>query len=130
MSAYAVTKWIYISLSYEFCEPIYRPITPANRWLLWSDLQLEQTQNSASGKAARWALYPRFSCSYQVSGTQYIHNSDKGKWLKGVWLVVLCFPNFSKARKLNSHKWSAFKLLCHNVVEGIFSCIEFVYSCM
>ena len=30
---------------------------------------------SALDKASKWALYPRFSCSYQVSGVWYIHKS-------------------------------------------------------
>jgi len=55
---------------------------------------------SAPGKAAGWGLRPRPSCSYQVSGAQWIHNSDAGKWLKSVSLLVLCFPNFSNAGNL------------------------------
>jgi len=74
MSAHAVTKWIYISLSYGFCDPVYGHVRPANKLLLWSNLQPGQTQKqSALSKAVRWALCPRLSFSCQVSGVQYIH---------------------------------------------------------
>ena len=99
MSAYAVTKWIYILLSYEFCEPVYRP---ANRLLLSSNFQPGQTQNhSAPARAARWVSCPRFFCSCQVSGAQCIQNSDirKNDWR--VFGRLFCFPNFRKAGKFN-----------------------------
>jgi len=48
---------------------------------------------SAPGKAARWALCPRFFCSCQASGAQYIHNSDNRKRIEGC--LVSCFV-FSK----------------------------------
>jgi hypothetical protein len=54
----------------------------------------------APGKATGWGSRPRPSCSYQVSGAQNIHNSNAGKLLKSVLLVVLCFSNSSKLEKL------------------------------
>jgi hypothetical protein len=77
MSAYAVIKWLYIPLSYVFSEPAHRPVRPTNRLILRSDLQPGQAQNqSAPGKAEKWASGPKPLCSYQVSSAQNIHNSD------------------------------------------------------
>jgi len=81
-----------------FCDPTYNVKRRKN--------------DSALGKASKWALYPIFSCSYQVSGVWYIYNSrQKGKWYRKVLLIVLCFPKLCKARELKLHRWSAFMLL-------------------
>jgi len=52
--------------------------------------QCRRKNKNVPDKAARWALRPRLFCSYQVSGAQNIHNSDSGKCMNCVWLLVLC----------------------------------------
>ena len=44
-------------------------------------------------------------------------NQITAECLKSVSLVILCFPNFSKLRKLILWKWSAFNWLGRNVLE-------------
>ena len=71
-------------------------------------------------KALKWALCPRFSCSYQVSGLQYIHKSRlKKKLFRRVLLFFSPSPNLGKTRELKLHRWSAFLLLSQSVVEQI-----------
>ena len=120
-----------MSLSYDFCEPVYWPVRPANRWLLRSNLQLGQTENRELRARLRdGPCAPDFSVlARQVARSASITQTT-GKGLKGVWLVVLCFPNFSKARKLMSWKWSSFKLLSQKCIGMDFSCINLAYSCM
>jgi len=50
------------------------------------------SKRSASGKAARWALRPKFSCSCQVSGAQRIRKSDNRKLIEGC--LISCFVFF------------------------------------
>ena len=47
------------------------------------------------------------------------HQTKKGKSLRGLLLVVLYFPNLSKAKELKLHRWSAFMLPGQSVVEKI-----------
>jgi len=68
----------------------------AELWVLWTRVPSCRTDgqclcdptynvkrhknHSSLGKASKWALYPRFPCSYQVSGVWYIQNSrQQGK---------------------------------------------------
>jgi len=48
-------------------------------------------KHSALGKAAGWALHPKFSCSYQVSGVQRIHGSDNRKLIEGCFISCFAF---------------------------------------
>jgi len=51
-------------------------------------------EHGALGKASKWALHLRYSCSYQLSGVEFIHNSEKKKgndWEVSYWFI-LYFP--------------------------------------
>ena len=108
----------------------------AELWVLWNRVPACRTDghclydptynvkrrknHSALGKDSKWALYPRFFCSYQVSGLKYIHNSrQQGKLFGIILLIYFYFPNLCKTKKLKFRRWSAFTLLGQNVVEKI-----------
>jgi len=70
----------------------------AELWVLWTGVpacmtvrqhhcdktfkETEGKENVALGKDSKWALNIRYSCSYQQSGAQFIHNSGQkeNKW--------------------------------------------------
>jgi len=80
----------------------------ADLWVLWTHVPACRTaaqclcdpthnvkrrkNHSALDKASKWALYPRFACSYQVSGVWHINNSKE----KLLWKVLLVRFVFSK----------------------------------
>jgi len=92
-----------------------------DRQCLFDPTYVKRRKNhSVLGKDSKWALCPRLSCSYQVSGVWYIHNSrQKGQWFGRILLVYLYFPNLFKTKELKLRRWCAFILLGQNVVEKI-----------
>jgi len=47
-------------------------------------------ENGALGKASKWALHLRYSCSNQVSGAQFIHNSRQKEMIETYFIGLLC----------------------------------------
>jgi hypothetical protein len=102
---YAVAKWILWTVSAEL-------------WILWTGVPTymtdrqylcDQTFNAnrriehcAIGTDLKLALYLIHSCSYQVSGVQFIRNSRKtGKWLRCFYWFILYFPNLCRPENWN-----------------------------
>ena len=87
-------KWA--SAELWFYERVYRPVWPTHSALCDQTYDVQRRKNHrALGKASKWALCPKLSCSYQMSGAWHIRISRlKGKWLRSILLLSLYFDKF------------------------------------
>ena len=87
------------ALGFGVWERLYRPVGLTRSILVIWLTRVDAKTTVLWGQVSNWALYPRFSCSYHVSGTWYIHNSTlKGKLLKGFFQFFVFFQIFKDDR--------------------------------
>jgi len=69
-------------------------------------------EHGALGKASQWALHLRYSCSYQVSGVEFIHNSDKegNDWEVSYWFILYIPINVDE-------KIETTKMICFHIAR-------------
>jgi hypothetical protein len=90
---YAVAKWTLWTVIAEL-------------WVLWTGvlacvtdrqylgdqpfIETGRKEHGAIGKASKLALHLRYSCSYQVSGIQFVRNSRQRKMIETHFIGLLC----------------------------------------
>jgi len=107
------------ALSYEFCELCTLACRTDRQYLCEFFKANRYKEHGVLGKASKWALHLRQSCSYQVSGVEYIHNSDKkeNNWDMSYWFI-LYFPIYV------DEKIETAKMICLHIARLYLGCVD------